>query len=69
MIFPAVIGVLLLLTGFWYVNDYYHSDGNVQEDMKNSDIVSVEEFRDGLYLDGPGEDTAGSGYPADDRKS
>ena len=63
VVFPAVIGVLLFLTGFWYVNDYYHSDGNVQEDMKINDIVSVEEFQDGLYLDGPGEDTALIFYP------
>lgn len=51
IVIPAVIGVLLLITVLWYVNDYYHSDESVQEYLKNNDKISIIEIQDGLYLD------------------
>ena len=49
----------------WYVNDYYHSDESVQKYLQEtaSDSVSIIEIPDGLFLDGPGEDTAMIFYP------
>lgn len=63
IVIPTAVGVLLLIIVLWYVNDYYHSDESVQEYLKNSDKISVAEIQDGLYLDGPGEETAMIFYP------
>lgn len=55
--------LIFLIAFFFYINDYYRSDGKVQEYLKGSTMVSVTEIKDGLYLDGPGEDTAMIFYP------
>ena len=59
-----VIGFLFIATVcIWYINDYYHADENVLESLQEKDSVSVTEMTDGLYLDGPGDDTALIFYP------
>lgn len=59
----TAVGVLLLIAVFGYINDYYHSDESVHGYLKNNGMVSVAEIQDGLYLDGPGEETAMIFYP------
>lgn len=56
-------GVILVVSGFWYVNDYYRSEISVEECQKRSEDVLITEIDTGLYLDGPGEDTAMIFYP------
>lgn len=55
--------ILLFIAIFWYVNDYYHSDESVQEYLSGEGMVSVTGIKEGLYLDGSGEDTAMIFYP------
>lgn len=57
--------LLLLLAGgcFWYVNDYYKSDETVAAYLEPDTQVEVEEIREGLFLNGPGEDEALIFYP------
>lgn len=62
-ILPVLAAVILLLAAAAYVNDYYHSDESVQEYLNGGGRVSVTEVRDGLCLDGPGEDMALIFYP------
>ena len=63
IVLPLLAGVILLITALWYVNDYYHTDENVQEYLQTKDSVSVTEMPEGLYLDGPGNETALIFYP------
>ena len=63
IVLPLLAGVILLITALWYVNDYYHTDENVQEYLQKKDSVSVTEMSDGLYLDGPGDNAAMIFYP------
>lgn len=62
-IIPILAGLILLIAAFFYVNDVYHSDVDVQEYLDGGDKVSVTEIKEGLYLNGPGEDTALIFYP------
>lgn len=62
-VLPLLAGMILLITAVWYVNDYYHTDENVQEYLQTKDSVLVTEIPDGLYLDGPGDETALIFYP------
>ena len=63
IVLPLLAGVILLITTLWYVNDYYHTDENVQEYLQTKETVSVTEMSDGLYLDGPGDNAAMIFYP------
>ena len=64
---PIVISALLLVmvaaACAWYVNDYYHADENISEYLQENTSVFLTEISDGLYLDGPGKDTALIFYP------
>lgn len=57
--------LLLLLAGgcLWYVSDFYHADGTAQALLAGTETVQVSEIPDGLFLDGPGEDSAVIFYP------
>lgn len=63
IVLPLLAGVILLITTLWYVNDYYHTDENVQEYLQTKETVSVTEMSAGLYLDGPGDYAAMIFYP------
>ncbi len=63
IVLPLLAGVILLITTLWYVNDYYHTDENVQEYLQTKENVSVTEISAGLYLDGPGDYAAMIFYP------
>lgn len=54
---------ILAAAGFWYVNDYYHSEISIAEYQKSIEDVSITEIEWGLYLNGSGEDTAMIFYP------
>ena len=65
----AVLYIILALIviiaglGLWYVNDYYHADASVNAYLNGTDNVSVEKVDNGLFLDGPGNDSALIFYP------
>ena len=61
----AIAIVLLLIVGFgvFYINDYYHAEKIATDSLNSSDNVSVVKTSNGLLLDGPGNDTALIFYP------
>ena len=50
VIIPIIGFLLIAIIGIWYVNDYYHTDENVQEYLQKKDSVLMTEISDGLYL-------------------
>ena len=65
VIIPVICFLFIVIVCIWYVNDYYHTDENVQEYLQTKDSVLVTEMPDGLYLDGPGNETALIFYPGE----
>lgn len=63
----VIVFILMIFLVFaatlWYVNDIYHSNDSIEGYLKGKDFIAVTEISDGLYLDGPGEDTAMIFYP------
>lgn len=61
----AVIGFIfiVMLSAFFYVNDYYHSDESVNKYLQGNEQVAVLEIADALFVDGPGEASAVIFYP------
>lgn len=59
----AILFALPVTACVFYVNDYYRADESVQQYPEQTGTVSVQKIADGLYLDGPGEDTALIFYP------
>lgn len=60
-----ILALIILIAGFslWYLNDYYHADASVNAYLNGTDNVSVEKIDNGLFLDGPGNDSALIFYP------
>ena len=60
-----ILTIIVIIAGFglWYVNDYYHADASVNAYLNGTDNVSVEKVGNGLFLDGPGNDSALIFYP------
>ena len=61
-----IILALLIFVGcfsIWYVNDYSHADASVNDYLNGTDNVAVEKVDNGLFLDGPGNDSALIFYP------
>lgn len=56
---PLVIAFLF----FFYVNDYYHADDEVSRYFNLVGTVDIKEEKEGLFLDGPGEESAFIFYP------
>lgn len=56
----SIIVIVILAVAFllWYVNDYYHSDETVDQYMDGNTLVETEEIDQGLYIDGPGNESA-----------
>ena len=63
VIIPVISFLFIVIVCIWYVNDYYHTDENVQEYLQTKASVSVMEMPEGLYLDGPGNEAALIFYP------
>ena len=61
----TILAVLILLavSFFVYVSDYYHADGTAAEAMSSDDIVTVREKPYGVLFDGPSDDKALIFYP------
>ena len=49
--------------GIWYVNNYSHADASANALLNGTENVSVEKVDNGLFLDGPGNDSALIFYP------
>lgn len=60
---PVLAILIVAAATVWYVNDYYHSDSSVETYLQNHGQVEVKEIKQGLMLDGPGEETALIFYP------
>lgn len=58
-----VTGALAVLLLLWYVNDYYHSDETADQYMDGNTLVEIKEIEQGLYVDGPGDESALIFYP------
>ncbi len=54
---------LVMLSAFFYVNDYYHSDESINKYLRGNEQVTVSEIADGLFVDGAGEEAAVIFYP------
>lgn len=63
IILILVVLVLVTAGGFWYINDYYHSQVSIEDYQKSNKQISLKEIELGLFLDGPGEDKAMIFYP------
>ncbi len=57
------IVVLIIGCGIFYLTSYYHAEDNVNQYLNGSDNVSVIKQSKGLFLDGPGNDSALIFYP------
>ena len=59
-----IISILSILAfSIYYVNDYYHADSTALEYLNGSDNVTVQKTSTGLFIDGPGNETALIFYP------
>lgn len=59
----AIIIIAVLAYGTYYANDYYHADENALKYINGTDNVEVIKINNGLFLDGPGNNTALIFYP------
>ena len=55
--------IIMACLSVWYVNDYSHADASVNAYLNGTENVSVEKVENGLFLDGPGNDSALIFYP------
>ncbi len=60
-----VLALFIVSAGFliWYSNDYARADANVNALLNGTDNVSVTKIDNGLFLDGPGNESALVFYP------
>ena len=60
-----ILALVIIIAGFsiWYLTDYSHADASVNAYLNGTDNVSVEKIDNGLFLDGPGNDSALIFYP------
>lgn len=60
LILISIIIIAIIAYGIYYVNDYYHADGDALSYLNNTDVI---ETPNGLLLDGAGNETALIFYP------
>lgn len=60
-----ILALIIVIAGLtlWYVNDYYHADPSANALLNGTDDVSVTKIDNGLFLDGPGNESALVFYP------
>lgn len=63
VLIPLIVVIALAGAGVWFVADYYHSDESVQTYMQKKGKTEIHEIKEGIFLDGPGEDEAVIFYP------
>ena len=61
--FAVVLILVFAVVCLWYINDYYKSDVMMQQYFQDDNIVEMEENDYGLYMDGPGDESALIFYP------
>lgn len=62
VVIPVLLVFVLAAVCMIYVNDYYHSEVKVGQFLYD-ERIKTEEIAEGIYLDGPGEDSALVFYP------
>lgn len=57
--------VIIAVAGYlvWYANDYYHAESSANALLNGTDNVTVNKIDNGLFLDGPGNESALIFYP------
>ncbi len=60
-----ILALIIVFAGFllWYSNDYARADSSANALLNGTDNVSVTEIDNGLFLDGPGNESALVFYP------
>lgn len=60
-----ILALVIIIAGFsiWYLTDYSHADASVNAYLNGTENVSVEKIDNGLFLDGPGNESALIFYP------
>ena len=61
--FVVILILVFAVVCVWYINDYYKSDVMMQQYFQDDSIVEMEENDYGLYMDGPGDESALIFYP------
>ena len=61
--FAVILILVFVVVCLWYINDYYKSDVMMQQYFQDDSIVEMEENDYGLYMDGPGDESALIFYP------
>ena len=62
-VFAVTLILVFAVVCLWYINDYYESDVTMQQYFQDDSIVEMEENDYGLYMDGPGDESALIFYP------
>ena len=62
-VLAVVLTLVFAVVCLWYINDYYKSDVMMQQYFQDDSIVEMEENDYGLYMDGPGDESALIFYP------
>lgn len=62
-VLTVILFIVLAAGCLWYVNDYYKSDVTVQQYFRDDSVIEMEENDYGLYMDGPGDESALIFYP------
>ena len=63
LIIFLIIIICIFAFGFYYINDYHHADDTARKYINGSENVTVTTIENGLFIDGPGNDTALIFYP------
>ena len=60
-----ILALVIIIAGFsiWYLTDYSHADASVNAYLNGTDNVTEEKIDNGLFLDGPGNESALIFYP------
>ena len=60
-----ILALVIIIAGFsiWYLTDYSHADASVNAYLNGTENVSVEKIDNGLFIDGPGNESALIFYP------
>ena len=65
IILGIILALIIVVAGYlvWYANDYAHTESSVNVLLNGTENVTVNKIDNGLFLDGPGNETALIFYP------
>ena len=65
IILGIILALIIVVAGYlvWYANDYAHAESSVNVLLNGTENVTVNRIDNGLFLDGPGNETALIFYP------